>query len=135
MKHVFIVNPHSGKQELKKDLFEQLKNYNGKIECEVVKFKDREETINFIKEYCSKSEDDIVFCACGGDGTINAVVNAVMGFKNAIVTCYPCGSGNDFVKIFNDNNTSIIITIKKTRYFSEFFLFCKYISIITNIYL
>jgi diacylglycerol kinase (ATP) len=100
MKHVFIVNPHSGKQELKKDLFEQLKNYNGKIECEVVKFKDREETINFIKEYCSKSEDDIVFCACGGDGTINAVVNAVMGFKNAIVTCYPCGSGNDFVKLY-----------------------------------
>ena len=100
MKYVFIINPHSGKSELKENLFEQLKEYNNKIEYEVSSLNSREETINLIKEYCNKYDEDIVFFACGGDGTLNAVVNGAIGYKNAIVSCYPCGSGNDFVKIY-----------------------------------
>ena len=38
--------------------------------------------------------------ACGGDGTINEVASAVAGHENACFTVYPCGSGNDFVKIY-----------------------------------
>ena len=40
--------------------------------------------------------------ACGGDGTLNEVVSGAAGFKNAAVTVFSGGSGNDFVKIFND---------------------------------
>ena len=40
------------------------------------------------------------FIACGGDGTINEVFNGAVGQKNVSVSCYPCGSGNDFVKAF-----------------------------------
>ena len=39
--------------------------------------------------------------ACGGDGTLNEVVNGAAGFPNAAITHYPTGSGNDFVKIFD----------------------------------
>ena len=39
--------------------------------------------------------------ACGGDGTLNEVVNGAAGFPNAAITHYPTGTGNDFVKIFD----------------------------------
>ena len=100
MKYVFIINSKAGKSELKEDLIEQLKKYDNKMEYEICNTKSREETISFIKEYCPKTDEDVTFYACGGDGTLNAVVNGAIGFKNAIVACYPCGSGNDFVKIY-----------------------------------
>ncbi len=40
--------------------------------------------------------------ACGGDGTLNEVVNGAAGHANAAVTHFPGGSGNDFIKIFSD---------------------------------
>lgn len=100
MKYVFVVNPYSGKSELKEDLFEKLEKYKDKIEYEICNLNSRERTIEYIKDYCTHHKEDVVFVAVGGDGTLNTVVNAVMGFDNAIVTCYPCGSGNDFVKIY-----------------------------------
>ncbi len=100
MKYVFIVNPHSGKSELKEELFEQLEKYKDKLEYEIKSFENREKTIEFIKDYCDKNAEDTLFIAVGGDGTLNCVVNGVIGYKNALVTCYPCGSGNDFVKYY-----------------------------------
>ena len=40
--------------------------------------------------------------ACGGDGTLNEVASGAAGFPNGTITAYPGGSGNDFVKIFDD---------------------------------
>ena len=41
------------------------------------------------------------FYACGGDGTLKEVVNGAVGAPEHIsVSCYPCGSGNDFVKYY-----------------------------------
>ena len=38
--------------------------------------------------------------ACGGDGTLNEVVNAAAGCAYAAVTNVPMGTGNDFLRIF-----------------------------------
>ncbi|HAQ40909.1 MAG TPA: lipid kinase, partial [Clostridiales bacterium] len=50
-----------------------------------------------------------VFYACGGDGTLHEVVNAACGFNHVSVGVIPCGSGNDFIKNFDnaDNFHSI----------------------------
>ena len=40
--------------------------------------------------------------ACGGDGTLNEVVSGVAGYPNAAVTVFSGGSGNDFVKLFDE---------------------------------
>ncbi len=45
--------------------------------------------------------DDIRLYACGGDGTLNEVVNGAVEFDNAAVTHFPAGSGNDFIKLFD----------------------------------
>lgn len=50
----------------------------------------------------ARTGKDCRIYACGGDGTLNEVVQGVAGFKNAAVTVYSGGSGNDFVKIFDD---------------------------------
>lgn len=100
MKYVFIVNPHSGKSELKNELFEQIEKHKNNFDYEICNLNSREEVINLVKEYCENTNEDVLFFAVGGDGTLNAVVSGVIGFKNAIVTCYPCGSGNDFVKVY-----------------------------------
>lgn len=61
---------------------------------------------NYVKTFCNENQnqDDITFYACGGDGTLNEVINGAVGFKNVYVSVYPCGSGNDFVKTFGKEN-------------------------------
>ena len=100
MKYVFVVNPHSGKSELKEELFKELENYKDKLEYEVYTTKGIRDAVKFVDEYCKNYKEDVVFVACGGDGTFSEVVNGAINHKNAIVTCYPCGSGNDFVKVY-----------------------------------
>lgn len=45
------------------------------------------------------------FYACGGDGTLNEVVNGAVGFENAEIAAVPAGTGNDFIKSFSDHDT------------------------------
>ena len=40
--------------------------------------------------------------ACGGDGTLNECVNGAVGHANVAVTHFPCGTGNDFIKMFGE---------------------------------
>ena len=46
--------------------------------------------------------EELRLYACGGDGTLNEVAAGAAGYNNAAVTVFSGGSGNDFVKIFDD---------------------------------
>lgn len=100
MKYIFMINPNSGNSELKEDLYTQIKQYKNNFNYEIRSFSSSEDAMDFVQKYCSSNKEDTVFVACGGDGTLNAIVNGAIGFNNAIVTCHPSGSGNDFVKIY-----------------------------------
>ena len=100
MKYIFVVNPNSGKSGLKENLLKQLETAKETLDYEFYMGSSYDETVEYINNYCLNTKNDVVFCACGGDGTINAVVNGAINHENAIVTCYPCGSGNDFVKVY-----------------------------------
>lgn len=98
MKHVFIINPKAGKQNSYENISNALSPYLRDYDIEVYQTDFERDATAFTKQYLQTHNEEVRFYACGGDGTLNEVVNGVIGFDNASVSLYPCGSGNDFVK-------------------------------------
>ena len=103
MKHVFIVNPAAGKSD-RTDSCRKL------IDAAFVPRGLQYELLvsqapgdcRKLAQQAAASGEEVRLYACGGDGTLNEVVNGVIGCPNAAVTHYPGGSGNDAIKIFDD---------------------------------
>ena len=103
MKHIFIVNPAAGKSDrtakyremidaafAPRGLSYELLVSGAPGECRT------------LARQAAQSGEEVRLYACGGDGTLNEVVNGVVGYDNAAVTHFPGGSGNDTIKIFDD---------------------------------
>ena len=110
MKHVFIVNPVSG-QGKQDDLINQIneliaENEKGKGKGDEntrdikLYYTRGEKDATVLADMIAKEAGDEMVCvyACGGDGTINEVVNGLVGHENAAFGVVPVGSGNDFVR-------------------------------------
>ena len=101
MKYIFIVNPHAGEEDNAANIRAQIEALENKDDCEIYITKAVGDATAFIADYLEVHGDAPVrFIACGGDGTVNEVFNGAVGHDNVSVSCYPCGSGNDFVKAF-----------------------------------
>lgn len=101
MKYVFIINPRAGEGKAESIIREAVDALAEKEQCVIHMTEGTGEATSFIKDYCREHKgEEIRFIACGGDGTINEVCNGAVKEENVSVTCYPCGSGNDFVKAF-----------------------------------
>ena len=100
MRHLFIINPAAGKKESTRALEDLL----GKLSFvhEVVYTQKAGDARDFARKAAEGGEEVRIY-ACGGDGTLNEVVNGAAGWPNAAVTCVPKGTGNDFLKIFGEN--------------------------------
>ncbi len=103
MKHLFIINPAAGSKNRTKDYSVAIhdictaKDLNYRIEVS----RAPGECTRIARE-AAKSGEPVRIYACGGDGTLNEVAAGAAGYPNAAVTVFSGGSGNDFVKIFND---------------------------------
>ena len=98
MKHIFLYNPAAGQGDAKTELEAAVTRHP---DCELYVTREPRDATRYIQQRITVSPDEqICFIACGGDGTINEVASAVAGHRNVCFTVYPCGSGNDFVKIF-----------------------------------
>ena len=99
MKHVFVINPVSGAKcneaEIRRALAE-----GGITDCEIHITQGRKDAMHFVNNWCNTHNEEVRFYACGGDGTINEVASGMIGHPEASLACYPCGSGNDFVKYY-----------------------------------
>ncbi len=99
MKHVFLINPVAGYENAVNKLTSIISGYKDTYDILIHVTTDETDACKFSREYSlSHPDEDIRFYSCGGDGTLGEVVNGIVGIKNASVTCFPCGSGNDFVK-------------------------------------
>ncbi len=101
MKHIFILNPVAGKINFVYKMKQLLKEKMQDTPYEIYETQSQRDATAYVREYCrSHQEETLRFYACGGDGTIHEVANGIVGFPNAQMTAYPCGSGNDFVKYY-----------------------------------
>ena len=100
MKHIFIINPAAGKDNSFDNIKKILELKKVEVDYELYETQAPGDATAYIRKYCTEHKDPVRFYACGGDGTLNEVVNGVVGFPHASMSCYPCGSGNDFVKYY-----------------------------------
>lgn len=101
MQYIFILNPKAGNGLAEETITAAIASLPQKNRCILYITQGPRDATRYVRQWClSHPEEDVRFIACGGDGTINEVFNGALGFDRASVTCYPCGSGNDFVKAF-----------------------------------
>ncbi len=101
MKIVFIINPKAGKGAKIENLIEKITTASAELSADVEIYctKAVGDACRFVEEYL-KTNGAARFIACGGDGTLNEVVNGAVGFEGAEVGVLPMGTGNDFCRNF-----------------------------------
>ena len=103
MKHLFIINPAAGSRNRTEESSAIIHKVSRarKLDYEIRVSTAPGEATRIARE-AAQTGEELRLYACGGDGTLNEVVSGAAGFPNAAVTVYSGGSGNDFVKIFDD---------------------------------
>ena len=101
MKHIFIINPAAGKSDKTAAYTAQIEQSCRGLDYEIAVSREPGDCTRIARE-AAKTGQEVRLYACGGDGTLNEVAAGAAGFDNAAVTCFVGGSGNDFVKIFDD---------------------------------
>ncbi|MBR5202079.1 MAG: hypothetical protein IKW45_02335 [Clostridia bacterium] len=104
MKHIFVVNPVSGKGVIAKAYIPTIENYikEHNLDAEIYVTKASRDGLHFVEEK-AKTGEEIRFYSCGGDGTLYEVVNGCYKYPNCQVANIPLGSGNDFCRLFGKN--------------------------------
>ena len=103
MTHLFIINPAAGSRDRTREHTETIRRV-----CEE-KGLDYRIAVSAAPGDCTRiareaaqSGESLRIYACGGDGTLNEVVNGAAGYPNAAVSVFSAGSGNDFIKLFDN---------------------------------
>ncbi len=113
MKYYFITNPAAGKTDSCDVLVDAINTAcraKG-VEYEIYKTSCVGDATRYVKEVCQGAHDEeLVFFACGGDGTFNEVISGAVGFDKVSVGLIPKGSGNDFVRNFSNKELFLDIS-------------------------
>ncbi len=119
IRNIFIVNPKAGQGKGNAKFAERIRveaeragataeiyTTAGAGDAEILARQISEEVIDNIKEdientgNTQNTKEEIRIFACGGDGTLNEVLNGIIGNENISVGVVPIGTGNDFCRNF-----------------------------------
>lgn len=106
MKHLFLINPAAGKRDNSHLYREKITAHCGRVlgmqehRDYAIRVSEKPGDITAWTREAARTGQALRIYACGGDGTLNEVVNGAVGYSNVAVTHFPGGSGNDFIKIF-----------------------------------
>ncbi len=104
MRKIFILNPAAG-QGGASDFAEIIKNVAATLgeTVEIYFTQGIKDAERYSRTVCQGKlpEEAVRFYACGGDGTINEVVNGCFGYPNVEIGLVPTGTGNDYVRDYN----------------------------------
>ena len=103
MKHIFIINPAAGSRDRTAEYSEKIHTacHDRGLDYAIQVSTAPGECFRLARQ-AAETGEEVRLYACGGDGTLNEVAAGAAGFPNAAVTVFSGGSGNDFVKIFDD---------------------------------
>ncbi|NSW89437.1 MAG: diacylglycerol kinase family lipid kinase [Firmicutes bacterium] len=96
MKHLFIINPVAGKGKTVEYIPKINEYFSGRNDIyfiETTRYPGH--GVELVKQYVSR--DTFRVYSVGGDGTLNEVLNGIVG-SNSSLAVIPAGSGNDFFK-------------------------------------
>ena len=102
MTHLFIINPAAGSRDRTADYTAQIEKICARkgLSYRIAVSACPGDCTRLAREAAQTGEEVRIY-ACGGDGTLNEVVQGAAGYPNAAVTVFSGGSGNDFVKLFD----------------------------------
>lgn len=107
MKYVFIINPKSGKKDMHRKLISEIDSAAEKlgVSCEIYLTTSQGDGRDYLRQLCenSKGSDETIrVFGCGGDGTVNEMVNGAFGYDNVEIGIIPTGTGNDYVRNYGN---------------------------------
>ena len=107
MKHIFIMNPASGSVSRRDRLVESINAAaeEAGADREIYFTKHQGDCRRYVGEICSKYEAEsrpVRIYGCGGDGTVNEVVNGAYGYENVELGIIPMGTGNDYIRNYGE---------------------------------
>lgn len=103
MKHLFIINPAAGSSDHTAAYSADIRTAceARRLDYEIRVSMGPGDCANIAREAAQTGQELRIY-ACGGDGTLNEVVTGAVGFPNAAVTVFAGGSGNDFIRMFDN---------------------------------
>ncbi|MEE1037650.1 MAG: diacylglycerol kinase family protein [Eubacterium sp.] len=147
MKHVFILNPAAGKGNavnLMREIVEAGNELN--IDFEIYETQEMLDAEVAAKKYASMASEEypVRIYACGGDGTVNEVLNGIIDEDNVELAVLPMGTGNDFIRSFGSKgqfmdirkqmlSKSRKVDVLRYKYSKEDYFYEKYIMNMLNI--
>ena len=103
MEHIFIINPAAGSRDRTEDYSSVIRKVCGEKGVDYrIEVSAAPGDCTRIAREAAQTGKPVRLYACGGDGTLNEVAAGAAGWDNAAVTVFSGGSGNDFVKLFDD---------------------------------
>ncbi len=109
MRTLFIINEVAGKGHYIDLLEIKIKAHYSDA---LVEYTKRKGHATQIAKHYAKIGNEIIIFACGGDGTINEVINGIYGYDNVTLAIIPIGTGNDFIKSL-PNSKEELLSIQK----------------------
>ena len=104
MKHLFIINPAAGSRNRAEQYQAEIHAacHARNLDYRIALSQGPGDCTRLALEAAQSGEEYRIY-ACGGDGTLNEVAIGAAGYPNVAITVFAGGSGNDFIKLFDDH--------------------------------
>ena len=107
MKHVFIMNPLSGKRKSRQRMTDDITSACKELgaDYEIYFTKGPMDCKRHARQLCEEAAAEgrkLRIYGCGGDGTVNELINGVYGYDNVEIGVIPMGTGNDYIRNYGD---------------------------------
>ena len=119
MKHIFIMNPLSGRKRSRRHITDAITSACTElgVDYDIYFTSEPLDCKRHARQLCEEADaagQELRIYGCGGDGTVNELVNGVYGFDNVEIGVIPMGTGNDYIRNYGDVSSFLDIKAQIT---------------------